>query len=469
MYSDSEDSNSRAHENGYDITGLYYDRDDLEDDFSHNYISSRPYCLPDDINDNNIGSVLTRLGLRTDPRVEQERREQEKHEENLRKEGIKNWKKQNKEDFEKLKKLSYEDHINSHNAIENEVKECYPDIFKGRRDRSMEELFDYVSKSLSDNKEVSLFLQYTNPGDDEIDKDYGWIPDNLFKCFCKCYKCCGKFIYHEKTLEKYSKQEKIYREKQRKLNEERRKRKEEERKRKEERRKLKAEKLKVQKEKEEKEKAIREKELVKKITELRSTIIELKDSDNEISTELIGNLHELKKNYKNEIGRYWYSEDDNYEFEDWLFEKEMEYNLSKNEANREKEEDERKEKERKKHDEKSDIRDKCLNSIRKRMVKKKQENLERYGEIMQTSLNSSSSSTLVDSEEERKKEEKRKEEERKERLEMGLKWKEMRSKENRIYWFNNESGKSSWWKPYWSITHKRYYTVNDKNESKWII
>ena len=95
MYSDSEDSYLCAQQNGYDMTDLYYDRDDLEDDFRDDFSSNyraRGVCLPDNINDNNIGSVLTSLGLRADPRIEQERREQEKHEENLRKEGIKNWK-----------------------------------------------------------------------------------------------------------------------------------------------------------------------------------------------------------------------------------------------------------------------------------------------------------------------------------------------------------------------------------------
>ena len=37
MYSDSEDSYLCAQQNGYDMTDLYYDRDDLEDDFRDDF------------------------------------------------------------------------------------------------------------------------------------------------------------------------------------------------------------------------------------------------------------------------------------------------------------------------------------------------------------------------------------------------------------------------------------------------
>ena len=222
------------YEDGYDFRELNYDLDDLNDE-SQTY-DSESYCHNFDMSDMNQA-----LSWATAQRLESDRRrklENEKHKEDakVRKKALIEWKKENPEIFNKIKSKSYEVHERCYNRIERDIKDAFPDIFKGR-ERSLEELFDYIKEGFNEDDEEYIFLHFTDPAEDTIDPDYGWIPDNLMQCMFKGYPVC-KNIYHSKTIERLESEKKELYKKRRELEEKRRKLEEERRKRKLEKKKL---------------------------------------------------------------------------------------------------------------------------------------------------------------------------------------------------------------------------------------
>lgn len=215
------------YEDGYDLRELNYDLDDLNED---QYYDSESYC-----HNFNMSDMNEALSWAAAQRLESERKrklENEKHKEDakVRKKALIEWKKENPEIFNKIKSKSYEVHERCYNRIERDIKDAFPDIFKGR-ERSLEELFDYIKEGFNEDDEEYIFLHFTDPAEDIIDPDYGWIPDNLMQCMFKGYPVC-KNIYHSKTIERLESQKKeLYKrrrveaERRRKLEEERRKRK----------------------------------------------------------------------------------------------------------------------------------------------------------------------------------------------------------------------------------------------------
>ena len=197
-------------ENGYGedyYRGQYSDSDD--EILSHSY---RP------VSNNNVitsaEGALSYFRRQEMQREERQKLENEKHKEDakVRKQALIEWKKNNQEIFNKIKSKSYEVHERCYNRIERDIKDAFPDIFKGR-ERSLEELFDYIKEGFNEDDEEYIFLHFTDPAEDTIDPDYGWIPDNLMQCIFKGYPVC-KNIYHPKTIERLESQKKQLREKE---------------------------------------------------------------------------------------------------------------------------------------------------------------------------------------------------------------------------------------------------------------